>query len=76
MFIQLSILTGALPNRWSCLSDGRSGSVKDLNAQTRVFRDRADFFKEGDMALESFSSPKASPDGAMQCFGATVKARN
>ena len=27
------------------------------------------------MALESFSSPKASPDGAMQCFGATVKAR-
>ena len=28
------------------------------------------------MALESFSSPKASPDGAMQCFGATVKAKN
>ena len=28
------------------------------------------------MALESFSSPKASPDGAMQCFGATVMARN
>ena len=53
--------------------------LEDLNARLRrerVFRDRADFFKEGDMALESFSSPKASPDGAMQCFGATVKARN
>ena len=59
MFIQLSILTGALPNRWSCLSDGRSGSVKDLNAQTRVFRDRADFFKEGDeWLLSRFRLPR------------------
>ena len=63
MFIQLSILTGALPNRWSSLSDGRSGSVirgPQRTSKTREsFSRRADFFMESDeWLLSRFRLPR------------------